>query len=192
MTRPDSPDSHRFPETPREDDSLEELYGKNTTSGLSGLVEKPESKKTGPPPPPAGHRWKKGESGNPGGRPKRRIVSSAIERLLYQRIPPDHALVRAVPELKGKTWAEALAYGLVLEGVKGGTPAAREIMDRLEGPVRQEAPGGPAVNVNVLDEETAVRVAQAFLQRRGLLVAATGPAIEAVAELIPEPLKGKP
>jgi hypothetical protein len=79
--------------------------------------------------------WKPGQSGNPDGRPKKKPLSISYEKLVTAKIPHDHAIVRQVPWLKGKSWADAIAYGQVLEGAKGGTPAAKEIADRVEGAV---------------------------------------------------------
>ena len=52
----------------------------------------------------AGTRWKKGSSGNPGGRPKSRLLSEALRNRLGQIKEND-------PEQR--TWAEAIALNLI-------------------------------------------------------------------------------
>src|ERR1043166_2423430 len=67
-----------------------------------------------------------GEHRNPGGRPKSTPITDAYLKLLSSKFPGDP---------KGRTYAELLAEGQLKEGIKGKTPAAREITDRTEGPV---------------------------------------------------------
>jgi hypothetical protein len=55
-----------------------------------------------------------------------------------------------------------------------------ELQGRLLGALR-DGEGGTTVNVHI-DEATAQRMAQTFLQRRGLLPSAASPAIETTAE----------
>ena len=93
----------------------------------------PENKrKTGfrGPSPDVGRptQWKKGESGNPGGRPKSKTLSDAYRNKLEERVPND-------PE--GRTWAELIAEAQVRDAVRGNVQAAREIADRTEGRARQ-------------------------------------------------------
>ena len=74
----------------------------------------------------AGTRWKKGQSGNAGGRPKSRLLSQALRDRLADR--PDD------PEQR--TWAEAIAANLI-EIAASNSPsaiaAANEVCDRIEG-----------------------------------------------------------
>jgi hypothetical protein len=74
------------------------------------------------------HRWKKGQSGNPSGRPKSKILSDAYRSKLKEPVPKD-------PE--GRTWAELIAEAQVRDAVRGNVQAAREIADRTEGRARQ-------------------------------------------------------
>lgn len=73
-------------------------------------------------------RWKKGQSGNPGGRPKSKTLSDAYRNKLEEAVPND-------PE--GRTWAELIAEAQVRDAVRGNVQAAREIADRTEGKARQ-------------------------------------------------------
>lgn len=76
-------------------------------------------------------QWKKGQSGNAGGRPKSRLLSEALRTRLAEVKPGDPA---------GRTYAELVAENLIeiacSEG-PGAVHAASEIADRLEGRSRQ-------------------------------------------------------
>ena len=74
------------------------------------------------------HRWKKGQSGNPSGRPKSKMLSDAYRNKLEEPVPND-------PE--GRTWAELIAEAQIRYAVRGNVQAAREIADRTEGRARQ-------------------------------------------------------
>lgn len=74
------------------------------------------------------HRWKKGQSGNPCGRPKSKTLSDAYKNKLEELVPND---------AEGRTWAELIAEGQIRDAVKGNVQAAREIADRTEGRARQ-------------------------------------------------------
>src|SRR5690242_3278625 len=63
-------------------------------------------------PPPAGSPWKKGESGNPKGRPKSASVTEALRRLLEQ-------------EHRGVPIAELVAQRLLKEALSGSSPLLR-------------------------------------------------------------------
>lgn len=76
-----------------------------------------------------GRPWQKGQSGNPGGRPRGLPkISSALHRLLMTG--PEE-----VYEPKNK--ADVLALQLYDSATKGDTYACREILDRTEGKVAQ-------------------------------------------------------
>lgn len=83
--------------------------------------------------PPVETRWKKGQSGNPGGRPKKKPITEAYEAMARTNVPTEvlEALQRA--GFKGRTWAEAWAFGLAVKAARGDVPAAKEITDRVEG-----------------------------------------------------------
>ena len=65
--------------------------------------------------------WKPGESGNPGGRPKKKPLTDAYAALLAKPIPNDK---------EGRTFAEAIAQAMIKEAIKGKVNAASEIADR--------------------------------------------------------------
>ena len=74
------------------------------------------------------YRWKPGQSGNPGGRPKTAPLSHACRELLAQPVPDD-------PE--GRTYAEAIAQTLAKKALQGDIRAAQEVADRAEGKAHQ-------------------------------------------------------
>ena len=96
--------------------------------------------------PPAHTRWKAGESGNPGGRPKTKIISQAIRQLLA--------------ELEGKeqeTVALVIAKSIVDQAKSGDLKAAAEIMDRVEGkPVQAVTVDANIAAVRALSDEDLV------------------------------------
>src|SRR5690349_4665088 len=70
--------------------------------------------------PPPNRRWKPGQSGNPGGRPKGPGVTAALRAL-------------AQTQHNGKSVAEVLAERLMKEALSGKFPFAKEVLERLEG-----------------------------------------------------------
>lgn len=63
------------------------------------------------------YKWKPGQSGNPGGRPKKMPVTDAYARLVGQPVPDPIRLKLGLP--KRSTWADAMALGQVRAAVKG-------------------------------------------------------------------------
>jgi len=97
--------------------------------------------------------WPKGVSGNPGGRPRRKLISDELERLLEQEAPGS----------SGKTWACAIAETLLKQAAKGNVRAIVELANRLEGTPRQsvDVALSPSEYVRSLsDEEVAQRIAE--------------------------------
>jgi len=95
-----------------------------------------------------------GHSGNPTGRPKKRLITDRIERLLKQREPKT-----------GKLYADLVAEGLIKEFSKGRN--AKELLDRIEGPVVQaiehSGPNGEAINVShTLDKDAILALADSI------------------------------
>jgi hypothetical protein len=71
-------------------------------------------------PPPAEHRWKKGQSGNPGGRPKGRSITAALREILER-------------EHNGKPIADLIAERLVKDALSGKFPHLKEVLERADG-----------------------------------------------------------
>lgn len=72
----------------------------------------------------AGHRWKKGTSGNPGGRPRGRSATAALREL-------------AASQHNGRRLVDLLAERIFKEALSGRFPFAREVLERLEGRVAE-------------------------------------------------------
>jgi hypothetical protein len=85
-----------------------------------GEITPGASPKSGRKPPPEEYRWKPGQSGNPGGRPKGESVNALLRRVLEQ-------------EHNGKQIKEILIERLVKEAIAGKYNFLREVLDRLEG-----------------------------------------------------------
>jgi hypothetical protein len=99
-------------------------------------------------PPPVETRWKPGQSGNPSGGPKKKLLTEAIERLLPKEVGPEALRSLRLPGVrKGSklTWADVAAYGLLFAAARGRAEASREIADRVEGKVPQAISGSLAV-----------------------------------------------
>ncbi len=78
---------------------------------------------------PKGHPWrfKPGQSGNPGGKPKTKFLTKMLLEILEKGIPGDS---------RRRSYAEALVQKLVHEAVlRGNIAHLREIFERVEGKV---------------------------------------------------------
>ena len=88
------------------------------------------------------HQFKPGQSGNPGGRPKKQPITDYLIDQLDQPIP--EAMKAKLPpifvEVYGTdaTFGQVLAFKLVAQGLKGDMQAAKEILDRVEGKVTKK------------------------------------------------------
>lgn len=88
-------------------------------------------------------QWKKGQSGNPRGRPRGRLISEAYHKILSTKLPPgkdvDERIKKVLTDLveEGATIAEFVALAQVKEAMDGKTYAASEISDRTEGKPKQ-------------------------------------------------------
>jgi hypothetical protein len=72
-----------------------------------------------------GHKFKPGQSGNPGGRPKKKPLTDAYREALAELVPGD---------AKGRTFAQLIAQQLVKKAaVDKHYLTAAEIADRVEG-----------------------------------------------------------
>ncbi len=83
----------------------------------------------------ANGRFQPGKSGNPGGRPKTRIISEAMRQILEETDPRTR-----------KTLAHKLAKKAIQKAAAGSVNHLREITDRVEGKaVNDEEPQGQTI-----------------------------------------------
>jgi len=75
------------------------------------------------------HAFRKGQSGNPLGRPKSITLSEAYRAELAKLMPDDS---------QGRSCAEMIAAQMVKEAVTGAVACAKELADRTEGRARQQ------------------------------------------------------
>lgn len=72
--------------------------------------------------PPPEFRFKPGQSGNPGGRPKTKLISQAYRDFLQE-----------FDTKKRRTMAQEIAKQVIQKALKGDLAAAKETTDRTEG-----------------------------------------------------------
>lgn len=88
------------------------------------------------------HKFVKGESGNPKGRPKRDWTWSGVLENAVERINED----------SGKSVKEEVADSLVREALKGNILAQKELMNRMDGMPSQ--PTEIEGNINIIIDES--------------------------------------
>lgn len=91
--------------------------------------------------PPVEHQFKPGQSGNPGGRPKSKLITRAYQEILER-----------VDEKSGKTFAEIIAEVVVLAAKDKNLPAVKEITDRTEGRPNQPVELSGVTGVDMMIE----------------------------------------
>jgi hypothetical protein len=96
-----------------------EEQAENRGSPLNGVI------------PPTEHRFKPGQSGNPGGRPKGRSVTECLRAILEARE------MGGKPAPGGRQISELVAMVLVKGALKGDPRHIKELLDRTEGKVAE-------------------------------------------------------
>jgi Family of unknown function (DUF5681) len=72
-------------------------------------------------------QWKPGQSGNPGGRPRRKPITDRINALL------EKALLTGIVVPEGKVLADLVAEAYVAAAIVGDARDRKEMTDRVEG-----------------------------------------------------------
>ena len=83
----------------------------------------------------APYRFKAGQSGNPGGRPRKRPISERYAELAELRLPEKDRIKHGLP--KGATYGDALVAFVFKAALEGNPYAAREIREAIEGKIGQ-------------------------------------------------------
>lgn len=91
--------------------------------------------------------WKKGQSGNLKGRPKKDVSITSITKEMLDKPaqlgpnPPDF--------MKGFTWAQLIAYKMLSASAKPNPAVLKELLDRIEGRTPQPIVGGDGGPVEI-------------------------------------------
>ena len=98
--------------------------------------------------PPVETRWKKGESGNPKGRPKKQdSLTSLLKEEINKICPADR---------EKRTWKELMVLATLQLAMKGNATALKEVWERLDGKTLQTGKlqrgdaDGKQININVV------------------------------------------
>jgi hypothetical protein len=89
-------------------------------------------------------RFAPGFSGNPEGRPKKKPITAAMERLADKQVPKEvleSLKIPGIPIDSVVTWAEVIAHGVAISAAQGKPESAREFADRVEGKLPQAVSG---------------------------------------------------
>ena len=107
------------------------------------------------------HRWSKGQSGNPKGRPPKDVSLTSLLKIEIEKIPPG--------ETKKRTWRQLLVLAW-LTGAMKNPVLLKEILDRLEGKVTQPIGGeggGPIRAQIIVQSDHAKQLAEQVLNGKG-------------------------
>ena len=112
-------------------------------------------------------RFKPGQSGNPGGRPRKRPISERYAVMVETKLPKDICRELSLPE--GATYGDAMAMGQVNAALRGDTSAAREIREAVEGKAtaRHEISGPEGGPIKMSHDEMMQKIREVY----GLTVA---------------------
>ena len=77
------------------------------------------------------HQFRPGQSGNPGGRPRKKPLTERYEFLLESAAPPEIRSAYGLAD--GATYGDVIAVNMVNQAIQGEVPATKEITDRVEG-----------------------------------------------------------
>jgi Family of unknown function (DUF5681) len=102
--------------------------------------EEAEESEVGYRSPPKATRFRKGQSGNPAGRPRGRHREAPYEPVLGQMVT-----IREGGTTRRGTAAEAFLLKLTKSGLEGDSAAARDILDVIEKAKDQQGGGEPPV-----------------------------------------------
>ena len=143
-------------------------------------------------------QWQPGQSGNPGGRPKRKAITEELMNHADRPVTAEVAKQLGLPEeMIGWTYAQATSEMVWRRAMQGDPAAVDKIADRLEGKAQQSveltgADGGPIQLVRkyerLSDEQIAqmVSIAECLQLEEAPATAETGAVVDAVATVVSE------
>lgn len=108
--------------------------------------------------PPVETRFKKGQSGNPKGRPPKELcLTSLVKEELEQQAKTKEGKLLFNKDGTPKTYAQLLAGAIVSQAAKGNRTALQQLWERVDGkvPIKLEhagANGNPEININLKDK----------------------------------------
>jgi hypothetical protein len=76
-------------------------------------------------------QWQPGQTGNPGGRPKKKPITDRYLRIVETELPDD--IRRALDLPRGATFGDAIALARARQAIRGETAAAKEMREAIEG-----------------------------------------------------------
>lgn len=98
------------------------------------------------------HRWKKGESGNPKGRPRKEVSLTSLLKKYLDDVPD----IQVGGKTNTKSWMELIVQAWLVGAYKGNAQLMRELLDRVEGKVPQPiagAEGGVPIKITYVQAE---------------------------------------
>lgn len=108
----------------------------------------------------APYQFKPGQSGNPGGRPKKLPITDYLVEQLAMPVPPE--MKKGIPETflrlygENATFGELLAFQVIAKAADGDMKAIHVIFDRVEGKVSQNVALSSSENSEVVFRLTRV------------------------------------
>ncbi len=122
-----------------------------------------------------GHKWKKGQSGNPAGRPKKELcLTQLVKEYLESQAKNDKGDLLFNPDGTPKTYSQMLAMAMVHQASKGNPKAIEQVWDRIDGKVATKLEhggmdGNPNIQVQIKDKRKQL---QAIFENPELAAAA--------------------
>lgn len=110
------------------------------------------------------YQFEKGKSGNPGGRPKK-IVTDAYKWAFNKKLTDQECVQVGVK--RGTTWGQLGALGMMKAIVNGNAQAAKEVADRVEGPVALEISGPEGGAIPLADGTARAQLEEITARLRG-------------------------